>query len=146
METNKNSLIEYFNYDLEKMLDEFNNYYVLKSPKIPLNIQVLYLYFSHLAENSLELLINSKYNVKSAIDIVNMPIIYIKPFSDTELNSFLQKYRVNPKHFYGLLGFSLYFFEFFLQYIKYNNDKYLNELFKNITIIENNLKLIRKIL
>ncbi len=146
MKSNKNSLIEYFNYDLEKALDEFNNYYVLKSPKIPLNIQVLYLYFSHLAENSLAFLINYNYNIKSAVDIINMPIIYIKPLSEVEIYNFLQKYQINPRHFYGLVGFSLYFFEFFLQYIKYNNDKYLFELYKNIPIIEDNLKLIRKFL
>lgn len=146
METGKHSLIQYFNYDLEKLLNEFNNYYVLKSPKLPLHMQSLYLYFSHLAENSLDLLINEKYNYQHALDIVNIPNIYIKPYSEEEINRFLNNYRPNTKIFYGLAGFSLYFFESFLAYVKYNQEKDINEINKNIPIIEKNLSKIRKLL
>lgn len=144
MEISKNTLIEYFNYDLEKLLNEFNNYYVLKSPKLPLQIQTLYLYFSHMAENSLQLLIKLNYNYKYALDIVNVPSIYIKPYSETEINQFLKNYRPNAQIFYSLAGFSLYFFEIFLKYVKYNQDKDIYLLFKNIPIIEENLNLIHK--
>lgn len=146
MEFSKNNLIEYFNYDLEKLLDEFNNYYVLKSAKIPLQYQVLFLYFSHLAENSLQLLIDIKYNIKYATAIINIPSIYIKPYSRQEINHFLQKMGVNPKQFYGLTGFSLYFFEIFLQYIRYNDEKELLVILKNIPVIEKNLRTIYKII
>ncbi|MDF2700725.1 MAG: hypothetical protein K0Q49_2288 [Haloplasmataceae bacterium] len=146
MNFDKISIIEYFNYDLEKMIDEFNNYYVLKAIKIPTHIQSLYLYFSHLAENSIQLLINSNYNVKNAFDIVNIPGIYIKPYSTEEINQFFQKTRLNHKHFYGLAGFSMYFFDIFYQYIKFNDAKGLDILFKNIPIVEQNLGLIHTLI
>ncbi len=144
MEIGKGKLIEYFNYDLEKLLNEFNNYYVLKSPKIPLHIQSLYLYFSHLAENSLHLLIDLNYNYQHALDIINIPNIYIKPYKEEEINKFLHNYRSNTKIFYGLAGFSLYFFEAFLAYVKYTQEKNIYLIFKNIPIIEENLNKIRK--
>jgi hypothetical protein len=144
MELNKNALIEYFNYDLEKLLNEFNNYYVLKATKLPLYIQTLFLYFSHLAENSLQLLINNKYNYQNAIDVINVPNIYIKPYNETEINNFLNNYRQNPQIFYGLAGYPLYFFTNFLAYVKYNQEKGLNLINKNIPNIEHNLNLIRK--
>ena|SRR5690554_3163344 len=144
MNFNKNSLIEYFNYNLENLLNEFNNYYIMKSRKLSLFIQTLYLYFSHLAENSLQLLINNNFAYQNALDIINIPNIYIKPYSKEEINLFLKNYQQNPQIFYGLSGFPLYFFKFFLNYIKYNDDKGLNLLFKNIPIIEENLDLIRK--
>ncbi len=146
MEIGKQTLIEYFNYDLEKLLNEFNNYYILKSPKLPLHIQALYLYFSHLAENSLELLIKLNFNYQNAHDIVNVPSIYIKPYSESEINQFLKNYQPNSKIFYGLTGFSLYFFEYFLQYAKFNQENDIQILFKNIPIIEANLKLIHKLI
>ncbi len=146
MELPKNTLIEYFNYDLESLLNEFNNYYVLKAAKLPLYIQSLYLYFSHLAENSLQLLIVNNFNYKKAYDIVNVPNIYIKPYSEEEINRFLKNYRPNGQIFYGLAGFSLYFFEFFLNYVKYTHEKGIHILLKNIPIIEDNLSLIRKLL
>jgi len=90
MEIGKKTLIEYFNYDLEKLLNEFNNYYVTRSQKIPLQIQTLFIYFSHLAENSLQLLINLNYNYKYAMDIVNVPSIYIKPYSEEEKQADMQ--------------------------------------------------------
>lgn len=146
MNLNNKSLIEYFNYNLEKLLNEFNNYYVLKSANLPLYIQSLYLYFSHLAENSLQLLINNKFNYQYALDIVNIPNIYIKTYSEQEINLFLKNFRHNPQIFYGLAGFPLYFFTFFLNYIKYNDENGLILLFKNIPIIESNLHLIRQII
>jgi len=145
MEIGKKTLIEYFNYDLEKLLNEFNNYYVTRSQKIPLQIQTLFIYFSHLAENSLQLLINLNYNYKYAMDIVNVPSIYIKPYSEEEINQFLKNYRPNAEVFYGLTGFSLYFFDIFLSYVKYNQENDINLLFKNIPIIEENLRQIRKL-
>ncbi|HEY8364852.1 MAG TPA: hypothetical protein VIK84_04700, partial [Haloplasmataceae bacterium] len=104
MEIKENSLIEYFDYDLERLLNEFNNYYVLKAKNLPLYIQSLYLYFSHLAENSLQLLITENFNHKKAIDILYVPNMYIKPYSEEEINSFLKNYQANTKIFYGLAG------------------------------------------
>jgi len=75
MQEQELTLIQYFNYDLEVLLDEFNNYYALKYNQLPLYVQALYLYFSHLAENSLELLIKSQFNYKQAYDIKCPPYI-----------------------------------------------------------------------
>lgn len=146
MEIKENSLIEYFDYDLERLLNEFNNYYVLKAKNLPLYIQSLYLYFSHLAENSLQLLITENFNHKKAIDILYVPNMYIKPYSEEEINSFLKNYQANTKIFYGLAGFSLYFFVYFLAYIKYSDEKGINLILKNIPIIEKNLNLIHRLL
>lgn len=146
MDLNQKSLLEYFNYNLETLLNEFNNYYITKSPTIPIFIQTLYLYFSHLAENSLQLLIKNKFNYQNALDILNTPNIYQKPYTQTEIQYFLRNYQHNPQIFYGLVGFPLYFFVFFLKFIKYNDDKDLNLLLKNIPIIENNLNMIRQLI
>lgn len=144
MEFNEN-VIKYFKYDLEKILDEFNNYYNLKNTKIPLHIQVLYLYFSNLSENSLQLLINSNYNVKNALDIEYIPSFYTKAYNQQEINVIVKKSNIKPIHFYGLAAFSLYFFELFLKYIKYNHEGSLKVLFKNIPIVEHNLNLIHNL-
>jgi len=146
MEYEKPNVIRYFNYDLEKILDEYNHYYVSKAQLMPVHIQVLYLYFSNLAENSLQILINSNYNVKSALDIENIPHLYIKPYSQTEINNLVKKSNLKPIQFYGLASFSIYFFEFFLKYTKYNHEDSLTILFKNIPIIEHNINLLHNLI
>lgn len=146
MEDKELSLIQYFNYDLEVLLDEFNNYYSLKYNQLPLYIQAIYLYFSHLAENSLELLIKNQFNYKQAYDIVNVPRIYKKHFTEAEIHSYLKSYRPRGEIFYGLIGYPLYFFEAFLDYIRYEHEKRIHKILTNIPIIEDNLRLIRKLL
>ena len=89
MEFGLQTITEYFNYDLEKIIDEFNHFYSAHQQTLTPHFQSLYLYFSHLAENSIQLLINSNYNVNHALDIDYVPSIYIKPYSKEEINQFL---------------------------------------------------------
>ena len=146
MEYTENSLIKYFNYDLEKLLNEFNNYYVLKSGKLPSYIQALFLYFSHLAENSLHVLIDNNYNIRYAKEIEYVPKIDRKVFTAEEMTAIIRNKPLNPVIFYALTGFSLNFFEKFLLYIKYGDEKGIHLLLKNLPVIEDNLHLIRGLL
>lgn len=146
MQEQELTLIQYFNYDLEVLLDEFNNYYALKYNQLPLYVQALYLYFSHLAENSLELLIKRQFNYKQAYDIVNVPRIYKKRFTETEVYNYLKNYQPRGEIFYGLIGYPLYFFEALLDYIKYEQERGIHKILMNLPIIEENLRLIRKLL
>jgi len=59
-------VLAYFNYDIEKLLDEFNHYYNIKYYEIPTYYQTTFMYFTHLSEIALQHLIKHRFPVKQA--------------------------------------------------------------------------------
>lgn len=146
MEINNYGILNYYNYDIEKVLDEFNNYYNIKQRKIPIHFQTIYLYFSNLSERSLRTLIQSNYNIKNAKEITRLIPIYQDYLTKDQIIQNMNDLNVTPMQYYGLISYSYYFYEVFLYYIRNDQEKQLIHLASRIPIIEYNLKLIERLI
>jgi hypothetical protein len=144
METNKYQVLSYFKYDIEKLLDEFNNYYSIKQVRMPNHFRTIFLYFSNLSEIGLQSLIHSQFDVKNAKQITKVLPSYPNRLTSKELRQNMSQLQMNPVHYEGLFTFSYYFYEIFLNYVKNNQAKPLLHLGSQMPIIENNIQLLKE--
>jgi hypothetical protein len=146
MERTNFNVLSYFNYDIERVLDEFNNYYNIEYHKIPTYFRTIFLYFTNLSENSLQTLIQAKYDIKNAQDLMKIIPIHKRELTSQDIMKNMQQVKLTPLQYYGLYCFSYYFYEVFLDYIKFNNPKPLNKLASQIPIIEGNINRLKIII
>jgi hypothetical protein len=146
MERTNFNVLSYFNYDIERVLDEFNNYYNIEYHKIPTYFRTIFLYFTNLSENALQTLIQAKYDIKNAQDLMKIIPIHKRALQSQEIINNIQQVKLPPTQYYGLYCFSYYFYEVFLDYIKFNNPKPLTKLASQIPIIEENITLLKTII
>lgn len=139
------SVLAYFNYDLEKLLDEFNHYYTIKYSAIPIYFRTIFLYFSNLSEISLQELIHSQFDVHKATILEKIlpahkqiltPEIVFRNMRDTNLPAI---------HYANLFRYCYFFYELFLTYIQTEQERNLIVLASQMPIIEYNLNLVAKV-
>lgn len=139
-------VLSYFHYDLEKLLDEFNNYYTIKQYEIPTYYQTIFMYFTHLSEIGLQILIKSQFNVKDARQMVQILPAHLRLYTEQDFIQNMQQLRLPPIHYYGLFIYSYYFYEIYIDYLKNNYEKSLNHLASQLPIVEANIHLLNRII
>lgn len=139
-------VLAYFNYDSELLLDEFNHYYNIKQQEIPPYYLSIFMYFTHLSELGLQILIKNNYHFKQAQEISGILPAYIKIYTEDEFLYNMQRLKLKPLHYYGLFLYAYYFFEIYIDFLKNGYEKSLNHLSHQLPVIEANIRSLNRLL
>lgn len=139
MMSTRDRILTYFKFDMETLLNEFNNYYNIKYKDMPLYLQTFFLYFSNLSEIGLQILIKSNYPIREAKHLHLILPCFERVYTREELLKNMQELQLHPVHYYGLFIFSYFFYERFLDFIKFGYEKPLDGIITQIPTIESNI-------
>lgn len=142
----RDRILTYFNYNLEALLDEFNNYYNIKHHEMPRYIQTFFHYFTNLSEIGLQHLIRTHFPVSDARQIHLVLPNHEKRYTKDEFFQNMHAINLHPDHYYGLFIFSYFFYERFLDYIKFAYEKPVENIITQIPTIEANILYLLKII
>lgn len=139
MTPTRDRILSYFKYDMESLLNEFNNYYNIKHQEMSRYLQTFFYYFSNLSEIGLQILIHSQYPIHEAKVLHLVLPNHEKIYTSNEFIQNMNQLNLRPEHYYGLFIFSYFFYERFLDYIKFGYEKPVEHIITQIPIIETNI-------
>lgn len=146
MKFEKLQLLRHFDFNLERIVDEFDLYFKDRSETMPNHIKSLYYYYSHLAENAVVLLVRSNFKFPKKQELYENPSIVLDLIPDEVIEERLNDQSVSKYHYLGILQFPLGFYVSFLEYIQFDIEKPLQLYFKNIPLVEQNIENIQRYL